>query len=69
MIRATVRIARKLIIFVIGSTALLFGIALIFTPGPALLVIPAALLILATEFVWAKNLLSRIKEKIKKRKH
>lgn len=48
------RQARKIVIFVIGSTILLAGIAMIVLPGPALVVIPIGLAILATEFVWAR---------------
>jgi hypothetical protein len=32
-------------------------------PGPAILVIPAGLAILATEFIWAKKLLEKIKNR------
>jgi len=45
-----------------GFTVLLIGIAMIFLPGPALIVIPAGLLILASEFLWAKRLLDKINE-------
>lgn len=38
-----------------GGTVLLIGIAMIVTPGPAILVIPIGLGILATEFAWARN--------------
>ncbi|MEK6950016.1 MAG: PGPGW domain-containing protein [Nanoarchaeota archaeon] len=64
MIRRIARHARRLVVFVIGSTVLLFGIILIFTPGPAIIVIPIGLAILATEFVWAELLLHKIKEKL-----
>jgi hypothetical protein len=47
--------ARRVVIFVIGSTILLIGIAMIVLPGPAVIVIPLGLAILATEFVWAKD--------------
>ena len=36
---------------------MLFGIALIFLPGPGSVVIPIGLLILASEFAWARWLL------------
>lgn len=65
MINAMVRHARRTIIFVIGGTVLLFGIALIVLPGPAILVIPIGLLILATEFIWARRLLKKVKETVK----
>jgi len=38
------------------------GIALIVLPGPAVIVIPLGLAILATEFFWARRLLRRIKQ-------
>lgn len=41
--------------FVIGSTVLLIGIGMIIGPGPATIVIPLGLAILATEFVWARR--------------
>jgi tellurite resistance protein TerC len=46
---------RKLIIALIGGTVLLIGIALIVLPGPAFIVIPIGLAILATEFAWARR--------------
>jgi hypothetical protein len=50
---------RKLIVAVIGSTIVLFGLALVLLPGPAVLVIPLGLAILATEFAWARRLIKR----------
>ena len=47
--------ARRVVVFVIGSTVLLIGIAMVVLPGPAVIVIPLGLAILATEFVWAKD--------------
>ena len=41
---------------------------MIVLPGPAVVVIPAGLAILATEFIWAKNLLGKMKEKAMKAK-
>lgn len=42
---------------------LLVGVLLIFLPGPAFIVVPAGLAILATEFGWAKELLGKVKKK------
>lgn len=53
--------ARKLIVAVIGGTVVLIGIVMIVTPGPAVVVIPIGLGILAAEFVWARNLLKKVK--------
>jgi Putative transmembrane protein (PGPGW) len=50
---------RKLIVAVIGSTVVLFGLALIILPGPAVLVVPLGLALLATEFAWARRLIRR----------
>lgn len=52
---------RKLVVIVIGGTVLLIGIAMIVLPGPATVVIPAGLLILSLEFVWARRLVERAK--------
>ena len=37
---------------------------MIVLPGPAIVVIPIGLAILATEFLWARKLLDRVKERI-----
>jgi len=50
---------RKLIVAVIGGTVLVIGIALIVLPGPAFIVIPIGLAILATEFAWARRAVTR----------
>ena len=50
---------RKMIVGVIGSTGLLFGLALTVLPGPAVVVVPLGLAILATEFAWARQLIRR----------
>jgi tellurite resistance protein TerC len=59
----TIRQAKRLIITVIGFTVLLIGLAMVVLPGPAFIVIPIALGIHATEFIWAKKLLDRVKSR------
>jgi hypothetical protein len=39
----------------------MIGIAMIILPGPALVVLPAGLAILATEFIWARRALRQCK--------
>ena len=56
------RVARKVVVAVTGGTVLALGIALIVLPGPAVVVIPLGLAILATEFLWAGRLLRRVKQ-------
>lgn len=55
----------RLIIFVFGMTIVLIGIAMIVLPGPALVVIPLGLVVLGTEFVWARCLLKKMKESLR----
>ncbi len=55
---------KRIIVGIIGTTVLIIGILLLVLPGPAFLVIPLGLAILATEFVWARRLLQKVKEKI-----
>ena len=58
----SLRFARKVAVAVIGASVLAFGIALIVLPGPAFIVIPLGLAILATEFLWARRLLRRVRQ-------
>jgi hypothetical protein len=50
------------VIFVVGMTVLVAGVALIVLPGPAFIVIPAGLGILAIEFEWARRWLKKAQE-------
>jgi tellurite resistance protein TerC len=59
---------RRAIAAIIGTTVLLIGITLIVLPGPAILVIPLGLAILATEFVWAQRWLEKSKALLHKAK-
>jgi len=58
---------RKLIIAIIGGTVLLLGVGLIVLPGPAFIVIPIGLAILATEFAWARRAVARAKAMVGKK--
>lgn len=51
------KLLRRIVVFVLGISTLLVGVVMLVTPGPALVVIPVGLAILATEFVWAKKTL------------
>jgi hypothetical protein len=55
---------KRIIVGIAGGTVLLLGIVMIVLPGPAIIVIPAGLAILATEFVWARRLLRKVRGKI-----
>ncbi len=56
------RVARRLVIAILGGTVILIGLALIFLPGPAIVVIPIGLAILGLEFAWARGLLRKMGE-------
>ena len=55
------RLAKKIAIAAVGVSVVLVGIVMIVTPGPAIVVIPAGLAILAVEFAWARRWLRRVK--------
>ena len=59
---------RRVIVSVIGGTILLIGIAMIVLPGPAVVVIPLGLAILATEFIWARRWLRKARKMFKQAK-
>lgn len=56
------RMARKIVVATAGMVVLGIGVAMIVLPGPALLVIPLGLALLATEFAWAGRLLGRLRD-------
>jgi hypothetical protein len=66
-LRRSLKQARKGIVAVIGFLLLLVGAAMIILPGPAFIVIPAGLMVLGTEFVWARDLLTAVRKKLRMR--
>ena len=58
-VKEGIRAARRVIIAVVGLTVLIVGILLLVLPGPAFIVIPIGLGILAVEFEWARRLVRR----------
>jgi|WetSurMetagenome_2_1015567.scaffolds.fasta_scaffold1398224_1 hypothetical protein len=61
-----IKYARRVVVAIVGMTVLLFGIALTVLPGPAFVVIPLGLAILATEFAWARRWLKIVQEAAEK---
>ncbi|MET0152335.1 MAG: PGPGW domain-containing protein [Candidatus Binatia bacterium] len=61
MSQSALRHLRRLAVAVIGLTVLAIGIAMIVLPGPAMVVIPVGLGVLAVEFAWARRMLERLK--------
>lgn len=54
---------KRIVIGIVGASVLIVGIMMIVLPGPAFIVIPLGLSILATEFLWARNILNKFKQK------
>jgi len=58
---------KRVVIAVVGGTVLAIGVVLIVLPGPAFLVIPAGLAILALEFAWARRWLRSVRALLPRR--
>jgi uncharacterized protein (TIGR02611 family) len=56
-----IKVVRRVIVSVVGATVVLIGIALLVLPGPAFVVIPVGLAILATEYAWARRWLGKVR--------
>lgn len=52
-------VIRKLVYSVLGITVILIGVVMIVLPGPAIIVIPIGLAILASEYAWARRIIRR----------
>jgi putative transmembrane protein PGPGW len=61
------RNTRRIIVGVVGGTVLLIGVALVFLPGPAFVVIPLGLAILASEFAWVRRWLNKARSVLKRK--
>ncbi len=59
-----VRSTRRIVVGIVGGLVTAFGIVLLVTPGPGLLVIILGLTILSWEFVWAKRMKMAAKQKL-----
>lgn len=55
------RAVKRLMMTVMGGSVVLIGVALLVLPGPAFLVIPLGLALLATEYAWARHWLKKAK--------
>lgn len=53
---------RRVVVLIVGGTILLTGLVMLVTPGPGLVVILIGLATLASEFPWARRLLTRVRE-------
>jgi uncharacterized protein (TIGR02611 family) len=58
----SLRFVKRVVVTMIGGSVFIIGVALLVLPGPAFIVIPIGLALLATEYAWAKRWLRRAKE-------
>ncbi|HSS16642.1 MAG TPA: PGPGW domain-containing protein [Candidatus Dormibacteraeota bacterium] len=56
------KVVKRVIVSVVGATVLLIGVALLILPGPAFIVIPVGLAILASEYAWARRWLKKVRQ-------
>jgi tellurite resistance protein TerC len=54
--------ARRFVRILFGFSVLFVGVLMILLPGPAVVVIPIGLAILASEYAWARKYLKKFKE-------
>jgi len=59
----TYKVAKRIVIGIVGGTVLVMGIVMMVTPGPGIAGILLGLGILGIEFAWARIWLKRIKTK------
>ncbi|HEV8066315.1 MAG TPA: PGPGW domain-containing protein [Planctomycetaceae bacterium] len=58
------RLVWRLGVLVVGTILLVAGVIMIVTPGPAIVLIPLSLGVLATEFPWARTVLRKARPMI-----
>lgn len=56
--------ARRVVAAVVGLTLLVVGVVLVFTPGPAILVLILGLATLSAEFAWARRWLRKLRSAV-----
>ncbi len=56
-----IKVVKRVIVSVVGATVLLISVALLVLPGPAFIVIPIGLAILASEYACARRWLRKVR--------
>ncbi len=57
------KVAKRIVIGIVGGTILLLGVVMMITPGPGIPAILVGLGILGGEFAWARHWLRKVKAK------
>ncbi len=55
----SLRHAKRIVSFILGLSLLLIGVAITVLPGPATVLLPLGIALLATVFVWVRRWLER----------
>lgn len=63
MFLKTVQQAKRFFKILMGFTVLAAGVLMLVTPGPGWVTIVLGLMILSAEYLWARRLLNKLKEK------
>ena len=58
------KLARRIVVAVIGGTLLLGGVIMLVTPGPGIAIVLLGLAILAIEFAWARLWLNKVRHSV-----
>lgn len=61
--RSTPRGVRRVVVVVVGGGLVVAGVAMVVLPGPAILVIPAGVAVLASEFQFVRRWLVRARQR------
>jgi uncharacterized protein (TIGR02611 family) len=63
-----ISLTSKVVVSIVGAAVVLAGVVMLVTPGPAFVMIPLGLAILATEFEWAHRWLEKARAQARKAK-
>lgn len=64
LVDGSYKVAKRVVIAVIGGTVLTLGVVMLVAPGPGIAAVAAGLAILAVEFAWARTWLARVRRKM-----
>lgn len=62
--RLPFRTATRIVVLILGISVILVGVPLLVLPGPGLVTIVIGIGILATQFLWARRLLRKLRQKV-----
>jgi uncharacterized protein (TIGR02611 family) len=60
------RSTRRIVVSLVGAALLAIGLVMLVTPGPGFVAIIAGLLVLGTEYAWARRALEKARDRAKR---